>query len=439
MFKHTGTLALLTATIFALCLLLPVTALAGSSTYTAAKTGIAKPGGTFDARLMIEVPQGAMTGADPADGEGTFRVRLPKDTTVGGIAKDIPLTYDNGVDNQFAAAAIKEIKPDEFEFNVAKRAGATGKGLMYIDFTQIKVPSGHAGDFKVVFEAESTSVFSSGEVAIATVGAGTVNVAIDDVKSFGSHGGGIDTIRIKEDRPGALKAAGDSIKLKLPQGFKWDITGAAVDPVWGNTAFPGPNTNAALDAAADEGRSLKLRITGESNIAAYISISGLKIGVDESVAKTGDITVSVGGDSSTDPGSMVVGKYGNFAVKVEAFGKTPNRLSGRAGVKMMLLLEESLPGSLVEGRTITLTVPENTRWKPKNIGDPAKGIAAPPRINETNSDKNGAGIGEWVTVDSDFRTIKATVDKKSEKDPAKIIFEKGEISLAPNFKGDLEI
>ncbi|MDD4588610.1 MAG: hypothetical protein PHC60_09515, partial [Heliobacteriaceae bacterium] len=437
MFKRTKkTLAVLLATTFVLCLLLPMTALAGSSTYTATKTGIAKPGGTFDARVMVEVPQGAMT--NPAAGdEGKFRVRLPKDTTVASVTADVPATYDNGVVNQFAAnPTITQIKPDEFEFNVAKNAGAAGKGLMYIDFTQIKVPSGHSGDFKVVFEAQSSSVFSNGEVTVATVGTGTANVTIDDVKSFSSGGGAIDTIRIKEDRPGALKVAGDSIKLKLPQGFKWDTANANCAKIWGDVTIGAPE----FDATADDGRSLKINVSGESTTASYLSIAGLKVNVDESVAKIGDVSVDVSGDSSAAPSSLTVGQYGDFSVSVEAFGDTPTKLSGRAAAEIgKFVIEESLPGSLIKDRTITLTLPENTRWKPVTYDTPADGINDAPRIDVSNTDQNGAAIGGWVAVDSDFRTIKATVNAASTNDPAKFVFEKGEISIAPNFKGDVEL
>ncbi|MZP29529.1 hypothetical protein GTO91_07390 [Heliobacterium undosum] len=434
----------------------PVAAYASSS-FASVKTDIAEPGGVINSRIMIEVPQGAMAAGSTA----TFRMRLPINSDfqrdgagaiVAGanVSVEIPATYDNTVPNQFvdntgnmtapanltdkvyadgtttddgSSTWVKTVKiGQEYEFSV-KQNGA-GKGIMYINLNKVKIPSGQSGDFKAIFEAQGGSIFSNGEVVVATVGTGTAAVTLDDVKSISSVGGAIDVIRVKEDRPGALSAASDSVKLKLPQGFTWDITNAKANTVWGNLTYTNPGTKDSLSATEDGGRTLKMTVTGKSTSASYINLTGLAVNVDESVAKTGDITVS----TNLTPSTLVLGKYGEFGSSVNAFGDAPNRLAGRNDNELgKVVIEEDMAGSLVVGRTIVLTIPENTKWRTY------------PSIDSANSDAHGLVLGAWTAVGTDGRTIKAQVTTASSGDPAKVVFEKGSVDVAANFSGDLKV
>lgn len=402
--------------------LIPVTGAFAAATYTVTKQGIAAPGSIFDSRIMVEVPQGSMTGEDK------FRVRFPKDTTMDTPTVTVPATYDNAVNNQFADdPTVTEVKAgEEYEITVPQRDPGEGKGILYINLTNVKVPSGSSGDFKAVIDAQAGSVFSSSTTTIATIGTGTVNISIDDVKSMSAGGRVISDIRIKEDRPGALKKYTDSLKLKLPQGFKWDT--ASVDalgeiaPVWGDV---GISANKALE---DDDRTLVLNVGSVSTVASYVILKDLQINPDESLAKVGDVTVSISGKSSSSPNDIVVAKYGDYSSAVAAFGDTPTVLAGRLDQEIgKLEIRESMGNSLVEGRTVTLTLPENTRWNTFFTEDTA------------NSDRKNLDV-EWKgTIDSEKRILKGVVHNVDGGDAGRLVLEKAEAQIAPNFNGDLNV
>ncbi|MZP29527.1 hypothetical protein GTO91_07380 [Heliobacterium undosum] len=455
MFKRMKkSVASLLAGAFVAAMILPNAAFA-ASTFTATQQASSAPGSTFSARVMVEVPQGASTNGTPY----TLRLRLPANTQVGSITYEVPASYDNGIGNQLTntaggtGAVYTSTQPNlttpEFVVGVAGSANTTNKGLVYVNFNNIVVPSGQSGDFKVAFESQPGSIFSNGEVVIATVGNGSVTASIDDVRSFSSAGlnGAVDPIRFKEDRPGALKSGTDAIKLKLPPGFTWanvPATNTVINQIWADA-----NTVVTYQGTTDSGRTLQVGVafTGgatQSSSAVYFSLTGLGIAVDESTAKAGDVTVDVSGKASTTPGSLVIGRYGTFGAAIKAFGDTPTVLAGRSGETAgKFVIEEELVGSLVANRTITLTLPENVRWNTSSIpvsGNPTvSGIA----VSSSDSDANSLALTNgngWEIIDSERRIAKATINTPSTGNKrGKLVFEKTELQLAPGFSGDVKV
>ncbi|WP_170270157.1 copper amine oxidase N-terminal domain-containing protein [Heliorestis acidaminivorans] len=441
--KNKKSIALLVTLMFVLSMILPMGAFA--STFSVPQVGVAAPGGTFDSRVIVEVPEFAA-----ADGDHAFILRLPNNSTVAEVAYNVTGSFKN--------AAVTQNSDTEYRFVVSLES-ENAKGRLVIDLDEVTVPSGLTGDFKINFEAPANSIFKNASVTIATVGAGTVTATIDDVNNFGSSGTVIEPIRIKEDRPGAFKSGNDSIKLKLPQGFTWvaPAENTVIAPEWGNV-------EAYYGRVSDAGRTLEVKVAertgagteadpyvystgnnrGQSTQASYIVLSNLEVEVDESLAKKGDVAVTLSGKSSVTPSSLVVGFYGDYGVNVDSFGEVPTLTAGRSGEEIgKIVIEETLAGSMPRGRTITLTLPENTKWAHNRAEGANNALTQAPVIDSSESNNTDGlfvtpsfGDGIWAPVDTERRTIRATINTPSE-DAAKVVFEKGEILIAPNFRGDL--
>ncbi|MTV49605.1 hypothetical protein GJ688_11515 [Heliobacillus mobilis] len=400
------------------------------ATYSTVKTGSAEPGGQFSSKVRVEIPQGAL-----GNSTETLRIRVPKNTKSFSVTESVPANVDGTTLNQIASVTPAQVdagatNPTEYELTVVG-SGQESKGIFYLTLDGY-IPSGFNGDFKATFEASSGSVFNDGALTIATVGSGTVNMTIDDIKNISSSGGTIDDIRVKEDRPGSLDDASDSIKLKLPEGYKWDKSDAAVKINWGDnlalgdveTTDDGNADNNAIDVSSDGGRTLKVKVDDKSTTAAYVTLSGLKIEVDESVAKSGDITVTTNGQ----PSSMVVAKYGDYNASIKAFGEPATEKAGRNDEDLgKLVIEEDMAGSLTEGRSITLSLPENLKWN------------GMPEVDASNSEENGLTLNSWQAVGTDGRMIKTTVATPSEDDAAKLVLKSMSVDVAPNYNGDVHV
>ncbi|MQL51547.1 hypothetical protein GFC01_04560 [Desulfofundulus thermobenzoicus] len=315
---------------------------------------------------------------------------------------------------------------DEIYVNVTHVTGVGNDGRIILNFSRLVVPGGVSGDVNLEAYAPSDSPFSSGKITIARIGGGSVSLTVDEVNTITSGGGDV-YINIKESAPGALKVATDSLKLTLPPGFRWS------SPNLVNT-YSGNVTIGGFDPSGNDGRDLKINVTGASNgtTGAYVKIKA-HIDPDETVARYGDVEVSVsgGGGTSVSTGSLLVAKYGDFGVNVSTenvstikSGTTEERLDTK------LVIEESAPGSLVTGRTITLTLPENVRWA-GNL---------PTKDTDLTKDEGSISLS-WSYIGSDGRTLKATVSGTSsgQKNGAKIVFKDFYVSTAPDFTGDLKV
>ncbi|APC09541.1 hypothetical protein MTJW_23960 [Moorella thermoacetica] len=291
----------------------------------------------------------------------------------------------------------------------------------------ITVPTGVSGDITLTASAPSTSTFSSGTVSVAVVGTGKVNLAVESVPSLSSSGGAIGVIDLKEDVAGALKDSGgtEALKFRLPPGFKWRTPGPGnITTLWGDSNLAS-NIRFSID---NDNRDLHIWNSVESTSATFLKLN-LGIDVDESVAKTGDVKVTVSGATTADPSELVVATYGEYSVKVSANSKT-DIIAGKVAQDIgKLEIDEGIPGSLIPGRTITLTLPENVRWSQL------------PNIDTDLSQNYGnLGISSQL-VGSDGRMLKITFSgtTNGQTEPAKLVLKNMQVTPAADFSGDLNI
>ena len=88
------------------------------------------------------------------------------------------------------------------------------------------------------------------------------------------------------------------------------------------------------------------------------------IDVDESVAKFGDVTVTIGGASNVNPSSVVIGTYADYGVKVTAADPETKVIAGRDEQYVSdIKIAELLGDSLLPNRTVYIELPDGLRGK----------------------------------------------------------------------------
>jgi len=179
----------------------------------------------------------------------------------------------------------------------------------------------------------------------------------------------------------------------------------------------------------NDDRELAISVQTKSATASFIKLA-LSVMVDESVAKTGDVTVKVGGATSASPSELVVANYGEYGVTAKAYSTT-DIIAGKAGQDIgKLEVDEGIPGSLIAGRTITLTLPDNVKWTQK-----------PDLDLDKTTNRGSLGIETCDVVGSDGKMIKITLKGTSDGQTsgAKLVFKSMQVTAAPDFSGDVDV
>ncbi|MFU0782464.1 MAG: Copper amine oxidase N-terminal domain-containing protein [Thermoanaerobacterium thermosaccharolyticum] len=328
--------------------------------------------------------------------------------------------------------------------------GSMGELKFPIELTRVKVPSGASGDIKLTITGSGSGQLNDGSVVVATIGGGDLTVAAVDTKSFSDDGGNV-KIRITESAAGKLTSK-DTLKLVLPDGFKWDenTSDYSVTSVFGtnisNNVKVTPNDDTLeiklYDGASGSTERAAVDITGKNGAKIIV--------VDDSTkAKEGDVIAKVRGSYDVTPSEITVGTYGQYDTTISATDSSVVAFSGQYDQENSsndinkvsdIQIKESVVGSLVNGRTILLTLPTNARWykiddtkvtKENNVG----------KNFEVDSD-NGVHLWFEGLQGTDNRTAKFVVKRdpnSTGKNPAKLKIENNYVALEPGVTGDLKV
>ena len=437
-------------------LAVPASAFASSSytTTTGVTTISANNTITSTTRVAVKIDPGSLTTAT------SVNLRLPADSSAQ-ISAVVPPTVGSNPNAVASASATQTANSaskavygggtayQEFTLSVTPSTYTSNDGLVYLDVTNLYVPSTSNGMVNLAIDAQPGSSLTSGNVTLAQVSSGKVDVTVDDTASVTQNGDKIAPIRIKEVQAGSLSDSGNQLKIKLPNGFTWNLpasgtlttTAATANnlayftPVWGDGKYE-TGTGLAYTVSSD-GRSLAITGSGsKTQQASYYSLNGLTVNVDSSVAKTGDIDATLGGDSTLNQSDLVVGTYGQLGATATIGGTPVNEIAGRNADNDLnsgfLTIQENAANSLIDGRTIKLTLGGNAKWD-VDYSDPTHPAPVGPKIDQSASDLQGVtGIGTWSWVGTDHTTIEAPVNMSSTKEskPAKIVFKKGDLDVA---------
>lgn len=374
-------------------------------------------GVNYSNRIVVEMPKYTLK-----DDGVQVLVSLPKDFkadwSVGGFAYSGNQVSEVFVDGGTGPVNAKSVLLTVYQ---SVYQGDLGKsGVFYIDLDNIQIPSGKDGDVNVTFEAPQQSPFSPGKVTVATIGSGKVDLAIEDVATITSDGNNaIETLILQEDRAGAF-GVDETIELKLPVGFTWDKSVATAESVWGTEKI-----SAASFSLKDSDRTLVIKKSVADTTPAYLKVHGLKIKVDESVAKLGDVVASVGGKTSTNVNELTVANYGEIGFEVKPVGEPKTVIAGRFDQEIgSFAINEIVEGSLVEGRSVTLELIGNAKWYEV------------PKIDNTES-KNVRLNKGWTPIGTDGKIIKTSANNGTLRSDN--VFSKGSIVVAPSAAMDKQI
>ncbi len=307
------------------------------------------------------------------------------------------------------------------DIKVQRTADDGTKGKFTIYFEDVKVQSG-SGNLDVTFLPQSGSILPGGTVTIANiVSKGATQAMVSSVKSLGEGIGAIDTISIAELSPGVFDGEG-TIKLELPAGVEWDKKGG----VQGAWAFDSDLSATVSTEIGDDSSILLVKVNGAidgNGKAGRLDIGGLEIDIDEDDAKKGEIKVKVSSKdfAGVTKQDLVVAKYGDFDVTL-AENEVTELTAGKTGQELgSFYIEESLGKSLVAGRTITLSLPSGVKWTEKP---------------ELKVEKGAFEVKDESVSSS---KVRYTVKNLDNPGAAKVLFEKGEVYVEPNFEGDVEL
>jgi hypothetical protein len=348
--------------------------------------------------------------------------------------------------NGLLAVDIEVTVLDENDEVQIKCVNAAGQSLsfdfvFYVYLDGIEVEDGTDKDFVVNFDAAGTSGFPTGDVTAAKCsGTGQV-ILIPSGQDTSNNDFTID-LRIKEETAGSLELGEETLSLELPSGYVWTCSSVPflyVAPRWGQGIFVEIWYNTDKDTiyidllGADLNKN-GIQDAGETTATSEAScwdINGfLKFTVDdEEDCEAGSIIAQVGGDSDTNVSEGPVGTFGEFGSKVSA-EDVQEIFAGQEEQEIgNVVIEESLEATLVDGRTVTLTLPDGVAWMPvyASAGD----------LDDFSADE-GLDVNFVSFTGSDDRTAKFTVDSES-NDAAKIKLEDCEVAVEAGFEGDVKV
>ncbi|RKD25932.1 hypothetical protein BEP19_03120 [Ammoniphilus oxalaticus] len=310
----------------------------------------------------------------------------------------------------------------------APNGGSDANTIIKINLGSVYVPGSSAGKIEAIIETQPGSAFTNEKVTLATKGTGIVDVSVDSVKTIPESGeAALDTIRFKEDSPGAL-TTGSRLKLTLPSGFEWKENEYPLHFIYGDN-------DAVAKLSATRGadrRELEIQVPVTTNAASYFTLKDAVITVgDDKLAAYGAISVELSGTSKMSEKSLVVGKYVKYEATIRV-GEVKNVLAGRAGAADpehteigQLVIEEQAPGSLRAGGSIRVRLDNRVKW----AVDSDRKLVQAPRLNTFLSDLQGLELAEWELVDD--QTILTSVKTTSQGTKGgKLVLEKGLVDVA---------
>jgi hypothetical protein len=313
-----------------------------------------------------------------------------------------------------------------------------------IPITQLNVPGGVNGNITLTVAAPSGSgsMFADGSLTLATAGTGNVTVAAESVQAIaaGTNSTPV-TIDITESMAGSLaNSGGTALKFTLPPGITWTTGTVLSSPVWGAWGLgfgPAGPTFGNLDlSTSNGGRELDISVPTtpgvapfvyESSSAVFVKLTGF-LDVDQSTAKQGDVVVTVGGASTYTPSTLTVANYGTYAISAKATS-APTITAGMEGSTIgTFQIDEGLPDSIINNRTVDLTLPTNVAW------------TEVPQLDNANSTLNGTTV-KWASVGSTGNEIEATLNNyaSNSSTSAVIAFKNAEVTPAVDFTGALSV
>lgn len=457
MLKHKRLISIIATIAFCLsflapALIAPAPAVAANM-YQVVKSATVKPGSGYqnlDAVVKVVIPDiqiasgSRVTVSLPSDWDvngGVVKVdneavantlTIVASGTKGNIDDDTALSVDAFVEKNIAVSPNKS-----FDIQLANDGSQGANKYFYIYFNGINL-NNTTGDMDITFFAPAGSVFQTSAVTIGKSSrSGSTYTSIKKVNQVTSEGGAIDIITINEMQAGTLNLGG-TITLKiLTKGVTWRAAGAA-SYGWDfmGSVNPGAGKDANLDPIQTsyiKGNDKEIKYPIHKDAKAVngepgrISFANLEIDIDDEKANVGDtIQVKVSGADMTSV-TLDVATYADYGVSLKE-GTSTDIIAGKEDQDVgTFTIEEAARGTLVDGRTIKVTLPDGVKWHAVN------GEMETVNNSDLNIDNPNNVTG------SDNHILLFAVENESSDNAGKVEFKDFTVDVAPDFVGPIEV
>lgn len=306
--------------------------------------------------FVVTLPSGAeFIQNDPA---GTTVVSGTYATDAANNILSISLNGGAAIDQAAAAAYVDASFSNKRTLNVRF---VTGSGLNTAGKTTLNLAfrvkfDGFTGDLNANINPLDSGI-TGGDIMMGRVvgGGETINevLSVENIGDGGTEKAGI--IRITEGSAGNFTTT-SYITLTLNDGFKWVDAGPKKTEMVLLGGLAGKTgVGYAKNVKGDE---IKITFGAGFTPSTTRGIIELTPVIDvDSDADFGDVEVDVDGEDVTT-GTLVVAKYADYGVKVEA-ASVEEVLAGKAEQELgKLVVEENIPGTLIDGRKVTIELPD---------------------------------------------------------------------------------
>jgi hypothetical protein len=353
-------------------------------------------------------------------------------TTKSNVKVFAPANTADGVGatnalNAAGAFVAYPVGDSAIEIQIAPGFSANSQAArLTVEFQNIDVKSSMSGDIALTIAAPSGSGFSGGSAIIGQYiagGSGTY-ATVKSVTTMGDKTTKMDSIMLQETVKNSI-VNGEVIKLKLPNGFKWNTAATVkIDAGW---AFTGLTFSQPTPAYADNDRTLLIAApaTGLGSLGSEgrIYISDTEI-IPSDNAKFGDVDITISSDKGNVTSQTVtIAKYANFEVSVIE-DTVKEVVAGWDGTEIgSFIIEEMVEGSILP-RTVNFTLPNGVKWD-----------------TTTPFNKKVLAGDDWIVTPSFHdgdRTLRMSVSGFT-TNASKIKFEKLKVNISPAFSGDLAV
>lgn len=294
-------------------------------------------------------------------GSNQFIVKLPADFLIQSITPNLVTGTVNVTAPGFVANTTNQVLVNVY-------ASALQGEVKFALNLNATVPSSAPDAINAMIIAQPGSVFGDGLVQVGKTASGEVTVLAGDPSTITAGGLTINpVIYLRENKMGALKEGAKSFTLKLPQGFEWGTYNFGTLTGGGAGEF---------SIVKSDSRTLEFtRVNPAVTPASIWKLEATSLIVDESIAKFGDVEVTIGGASSVSPSSVVIGKYADYGVEIKIAKPDTKVIAGRGEQYVSdIKISELIGDSLLQDRTIYLELPEGFRWNGSWTTDRSGGV-----------------------------------------------------------------
>jgi hypothetical protein len=393
-----------------------------------------------DTKIQIDIPNVAALATNDV-----LTIGFPSGTKInaGGFNVTAPALIDNRADSSNTIGAGQFISypvgQTIIEIRMNLPAGASGQGQLMVNLTDVEITKVFDGEIQVTFSSPGPGFTPDKKTIAKYIGTDTATyVAVADTVTLGTGQKALETIVLQELIKDSVKD-GEVIKFKLPPGFMWVDQAIDCTAMWdwqGRANFV-----AAVDSTDKRLLTVKATITGQARDVGRLYIGSAtnppRIVVDDdSVAKKGDVIVNVSSDKgNVTEQDVKVATYADY--EVIATAKTEKEvLAGEYETTLgSINIKETLAGSLLKNRNVTLTLPSGVKWDTEYY-----------KVNQLVTDKIISGTN-WVQaaknnglvrVDSTNRKLSFTIHDTTTS-ASNIDLEKLRVVISPDFVGDLNV